>query len=719
MFDEHLNRQHRLAYMVRGPEWAFAVPQGSLDALEEIFTICSGFWNGVGSLLVPVTRNGRLPGWVDGLLEVRPVDHIYVHPGVTEQAMERLRQRVGNASRLRAGFDDREVHPLLLLGPSKDQPRPLPPIEFPLFKSRNLRRVAAAAWGVIPADDLEEWQPWFHAVQVDGEDAHGALLRGQVADAGASPLLLSGGTNGIVHQVSPLDTPSLWIFGESAGFRELVNFWNFRSRSMSDGRAPVIGLPQQALSYPAQLEALHRWLPRIPGSRKTPDLFVNCEPRHDQAVQAALTQAGFAEETSEKLGKFSFGRDVTPNDPPTFALVRPLLGGPFVRGAHASELVAFSSGRASTSLPAPKQFLARSGANTRVVFRNLPLPLPATPAAARRINPNATASDGVMVLTSAMTPWNFDITLPSAWEALTDYAADRGFQAEWSRDGRDANALLQRLGNLERIELLRHRLRVAILEALAPINRHKWARAIAADAAQAGEQLDEGALVEELSQVGLFLELEARTANQIATRIGPGTRKADVLRELPSLVETGFVTRARSLECPSCRFRHLLRLDEQAERVRCRACGHQFTMPVVDNSGEREPESFYRLDGLMARAMDQAVLPVLFALRTLRTHLGGELFFAWPGVLLRGAGQDPVDADVVASNGERVFCCEVKTSASGLGQPQLVKLMALSRQLEARPVIAALKGSFEADIVSKVLEAGGLVLTEADLLASG
>jgi hypothetical protein len=45
--DEHFNRQHRLRYWVRGPEWAFVVPQGDLAALEDVMRICSAFWNGV------------------------------------------------------------------------------------------------------------------------------------------------------------------------------------------------------------------------------------------------------------------------------------------------------------------------------------------------------------------------------------------------------------------------------------------------------------------------------------------------------------------------------------------------------------------------------------------------------------------------------------------------------------------------------------------------
>lgn len=76
-----------------------------------------------------------------------------------------------------------------------------------------------------------------------------------------------------------------------------------------------------------------------------------------------------------------------------------------------------------------------------------------------------------------------------------------------------------------------------------------------------------------------------------------------------------------------------LELSELDERVRCRACGENVMLPVVDQSGAKEPDSFYRLDGLMARIMDQDILPVLLTLRATRPPAGStELFFAWPGV---------------------------------------------------------------------------------------
>lgn len=92
MFDEHLNRQHRLTYVVRGPEWAFAIPQGDLAALEDVMRRCASFWNGVGSALIPVTSDGRMPRWAHMLLQVRPVDRCFMHQALGDTAQRGVQQ---------------------------------------------------------------------------------------------------------------------------------------------------------------------------------------------------------------------------------------------------------------------------------------------------------------------------------------------------------------------------------------------------------------------------------------------------------------------------------------------------------------------------------------------------------------------------------------------------------------------------------------------------
>ncbi|MHB8696187.1 MAG: hypothetical protein ACYDHH_33665, partial [Solirubrobacteraceae bacterium] len=314
--------------------------------------------------------------------------------------------------------------------------------------------------------------------------------------------------------------------------------------------------------------------------------------------------------------------------------------------------------------------------------------------------------------------WNFDVRLPTAGQALHDWVGDHGFTLTRSQDGRDAEALLRRLGSLDALDVLADRKRLALLQALAPKSRPKLARRFIAEANAAGVRLNEAAMAEKLADIGIFLEVEARSANDIATTMRPGTRKRDVFELLPVLVEAGFVRRAHEVRCPECRFLMLLDLVEQDEFVRCRACGERFVLPVVDESGQHEPQLRYRLDGLMARAVDQDVLPVLLTLRAARPPVDHpDLFFAWPGVEVTKDGAAPVDIDLLISNGNIVWAFEVKQNATGLKAPQLRRLMEAAAALGARPGIAAAEGEFAPELVERVLEASGQVLRADQLLA--
>jgi hypothetical protein len=224
--------------------------------------------------------------------------------------------------------------------------------------------------------------------------------------------------------------------------------------------------------------------------------------------------------------------------------------------------------------------------------------------------------------------------------------------------------------------------------------------------------------------LGLFLEVETRTAGDIASAIGPGTRKRDVLERLPALIEAGFVRRAREIRCTRCRFRMYLDLSELDEHVRCRACSALVMLPVVDQSGAKEPDAFYRLDGLMARIMDQDILPVLLTVRATRPPTGGtELFFAWPGVEVSKGGRPKFDIDLVVSHGTNpdgtcnVWCIEVKKTATSLAEGQLRRLLDVASELGARPGIAAMQGEFPGEFARSVLEVGGQVLTAQQLFA--
>lgn len=713
MTEPHFDRQHRLEYCARGPEWAFAIAAGDIAALEDVMCRCSAFWNGVNSLIVPVQRDSRIPPSIGELLSVRAVDQCYVHASVEgAKAQETIAKTFGPLARLWDEFNRFEAHPLLFQ-PLPEDGRAKPSLMIPRFETKALRRIALACWGHVADDDLSTWRERFNVGELHGDDAFGPLLLGQIGVGGAtSPLLLSATGMRTVHQRGPFDWPYLAVLGDTS-FARLVNFWNWRSRAVThDLGHAVVGLPVQALRAPAQLRSLPDWLRSTEGYRRTPELLVSATKQQRHAVDAALAAAGLKHQEDDKTATSS-GAEVQRRETPLYRFEPPLIGGPFVRGAFASTLIAFAGGRASLALSQPPLIRLTSGHAVRVVLRNLPVPLPIGDATAKRVHRDATAADGVMLNLVTYGDWNFDIALPTRMDALQDFAHDHGASVRVTQDGRYAEALLERLGDLDRLDAVATEAAVAMLQTLTPKSRRKAAQELRRQFAPEGVDIDEDRLVERLQGVGLLLKIDAQSVEALANRVGCEPRA--VLATLTPLIHAGLVVRGHELRCPTCNFKQVLDLVELDETVRCRACRTTYVLPVTAANGAREPALSYRLDGLMARAMDQDVLPVLLAHRALRRLFADRLVFAWPGVEFTTA-RSKVDVDVLLYNQDAVYCCEVKLNAAALHRDQLEKQLALCDALGARPALAALNGHFDEDLQAVVRGRSGLVLTRADLL---
>jgi hypothetical protein len=715
--DAHLNRQHRLLYSVRGPEWAFAIPQGDLEALEDAMRRCSGFWNGAGALLIPVTKNARIPSVIDELLDTRNVDGCYIHQSLGESAQRAVRERISHAPLLYDGFDDHEVHPLHLARERDDLLGGAPAVFIPVFQSATMQRVALATWGFLPEEDLPHWRARFEVGELGGDAAYRALVQGQVGPLYTAPLLLGTTHMRLIEQRNPHEWPHLYVF-DNASFGELVDFWNFRARTLTsaDG-AGVVGLPRQALRHPEKLASLLRWGTSPTWEQRSPDLLVSTTEKLAEEVDAALTAVGFDRDTERKLRR-TWGGGPDTRTRGTYSFCPPLIGGPFDRGARDFALVAFANGTSAFSLTAPEGFQLRNGRHVRLAFRNLPLPLPVTPNAAGRVTPNAFADGGVSVLTDAVERWNFDVQLPSAWDALQDWASDHGYVVRLSQAGRYATALLERLGGLDGLGVFSDELRIRLVKLLAPESRLKLTQrltAAVADKSDADEQELATALAERIAGVGLFLEVEARAAVDLGSDLQ--TKRPQVLEALAPLVEAGLVQRGQTTRCPRCNYTAFVALDDLQETLRCRACREDYLLPVADESGRREPAVTHRLDGLMARVVDQDLLPVLLALRALLPpDATRDLFFAWPGVEFEGNGS-VLEVDVLTSDGENVLATEVKGNAAALEREQLDDLLAFCEAVGASPCIAALDGTFAPEFVELVAQAGGRTLDSSDLLS--
>lgn len=187
MFDPPETYQSAVTLWYRGPEWAFAIRQGDLAALESVLVRCT-FWNGANSLIIPVRADGRTWPVIQQYLTVRPVETCFVHDSVPGAARQRVAGVLGPTIRQWAGlwdeFDRDELHPLLLQ-PSYRIKAERVSLRVPRFGSERLRRIALAVWGHLPEEDLGHYRQGFDLGEVDGLAGHAALLEGQLS--GNSP----------------------------------------------------------------------------------------------------------------------------------------------------------------------------------------------------------------------------------------------------------------------------------------------------------------------------------------------------------------------------------------------------------------------------------------------------------------------------------------------------------------------------------------------------
>jgi hypothetical protein len=179
-------------------------------------------------------------------------------------------------------------------------------------------------------------------------------------------------------------------------------------------------------------------------------------------------------------------------------------------------------------------------------------------------------------------------------------------------------------------------------------------------------------------------------------------RKSDSNELLRWLIERRIVLRGFEASCPNCGLRRWYPVDRVAERHTCDGCLVESPLPVRHDQLPWR----YRINELVARAVDQGVIPHLQALRRMidrpqelvprgeRIGLLGGL----PGVLLIPKDKDDgrqIEVDLFALLGDEIVIGECKATGADLSPGDRDRLIDLGRSLKCATVIFATPTSFD------------------------
>jgi hypothetical protein len=311
-----------------------------------------------------------------------------------------------------------------------------------------------------------------------------------------------------------------------------------------------------------------------------------------------------------------------------------------------------------------------------------------------------------------------ELRLPPPDIQLARHLSSLSLRAQPSGAGQLARTLLDRISDNEGLDALALPHALSILQALIAPSRKKLAQRIRRELQDSGmAAIDEDRVVELLGREGLFAELATRTLAQLQGTLGVPPKV--VLSSVGPLCDAAFLQRGRAFACPLCGIKDYLRLAELNDRVACRACRQEFPLPAVEN-GQEAPTA-YRLDGLMARAMDQDIVPVLLTLRyLLRRPEASNHAHWWPGLDLYE--NDSIDADyeidLLIADGGRLLVCQVKRDAGGLTRDEAIRHFDLAHRLGGQPVLSAPAGDWRSEITNLFDSYEFLLLDKSTLIES-
>jgi hypothetical protein len=307
------------------------------------------------------------------------------------------------------------------------------------------------------------------------------------------------------------------------------------------------------------------------------------------------------------------------------------------------------------------------------------------------------ASDGLAGWANVDQPPGALITIgtDSAWEIVDQVARQAGYEAQLSDKGKLASAIMDLLPGDGGLDVLASSLVYRLLYDMAEIEprqevQRSLRRIFGRDPSP--EQLQEVLRAVQGSQLGeVQFDRKHRPWDELRNTLGASSEA--IVRWL---VAKRILFRGYDIKCPSCGLRRWHPMDQLSETHHCEGCQVDSPIPI----GPDRLQWRYRLNEVMARAVDQGVLPHLLATRRMSVWAKGldpDLLGFLPGVVFRPlSGGEPgeIEVDLLAIKAGRIIVGECKEQGGTLQRPEVDRFAALGRLLACSRIIYATPTTF-------------------------
>jgi hypothetical protein len=671
----------------------YLVADESVDGLCRAVQEACTRWAGMTEPIIPVKPGGDVDPWWEQMVSLARADgavNVDVEPETAAAVARKLgMDLVPLADIDRAGVAAFTVHPSSV-GPE----------QLPGYIAYVMASEKRQLWEVVGAGDLTDAHlesipvgSFYTRRPYEDEVARAQLAARTLVERTCSQFAENGASGG------PASGPAVVWVTQPASFRDCVYFWNLRAlRPLRFGSLPMLLLPvgqvQHWLHFPDELaHVLER------PEEFTPDValcsFSVPEPELHQTAELlglrlheGKPRIGHAWPAPMRTPPYTYRADLDPRSWLDFERSYGLVTDVDVQLFRDITTVRFTS---------PVSF--RPGGRTLVHFSGAALDgLPRRAAVAERILRNASWRSGCLqIATQAVDDYLFQIHVPELPEVADVLLGSVTARHQLSaKKGRVGMAWLEQtdispLADPGVFTVIRELTTPRSKELLRELRKRRLDGALDAE------------LAEIAAQWGGRAERRYRSAEQVQN-----VPEGQAVAALERLCSAGWAERGLQLTCNTCGLPSFVPLPRASGRPTCPGCsspaGYEIGSALM---------VYYRLNSHLDLLSDQGVVPHLLTIVALRREAKKSHFLPGVDVWFSQDDNDKAEADIFGIRDGRVFCGEVKTSASAFTSDQIARDVDLSARLKADTHILAATDNIPdemADEARRLCAASGLDL---------